>query len=591
MEAPPLEAEVAFLAPTSELISRIEIYHSDGVTRWENGVNDDRLLSGSVTVDYARDERRAFDLELDNSDFILEHAPGKFWYDKILKIYSGVRYIDTTPVISQLITTNYSTNPRVGTDTTTWGAISGTGGVGAPSRITGSGCPQSDTAYQVNWTTATTAVSGGWWHQTPAGTGITAGKIYSISLWAWSSKSQRVSFAAVFTNDAGAAQGSAFAGPIQVLAANTWTEIKIENMLAPANSTRLYIETQAAAGAGASNWAINDKYVGTAVTIVEGTTARSFFSGATADFANRDYAWTSTADASTSTETITVSTPSAIQSIWEVQVGEFMIDKIAESHFPYTVRVNGRDYTKKCLNSKFTTATAFADGTAIETAIGAMAASAGCTKMLLPPTGHALGKDYFFERGVSRWEAMLEIASAFGYELFFDAQGYLLMRENLDPVTAPLSYTLATGPSVGNLVTYEKNLNDTRIYNHIIVTGESADSEVLPVSAEATNTEPSSPTRVSEIGDRVYQYTSAFITTTLQAQDVADKFLKIHALEEFDLNFESINFPWLEVGEIVEFVDPRPSAGQPTRFLLSSISLNLGLGAMSGNAKRVTVVG
>jgi hypothetical protein len=174
--------------------------------------------------------------------------------------------------------------------------------------------------------------------------------------------------------------------------------------------------------------------------------------------------------------------------------------------------------------------------------------------------------------------------------LFFDAQGYLVMREYLDPVTAPLSYTLETGV-FGNLVTYNKTVNDTRIYNHIVVTGESNDPDIIPVSAEATNTEPSSPTRVDKIGDRVYQYTSSFITTTLQAQDVADKFLQIHALEEFDLIFSSIALPWLEVGEIVEFEDPRPSAGQPTRFLLSSLNLPLDLGAMSGNAKRVSVVG
>jgi hypothetical protein len=175
--------------------------------------------------------------------------------------------------------------------------------------------------------------------------------------------------------------------------------------------------------------------------------------------------------------------------------------------------------------------------------------------------------------------------------LFFNAQGYLVLRLALDPVLSPVAYTIQTGPIVGNLTGYTKSVNDTRIYNHILVTGESADQETVPVWAEALNTEPSSPTRISELGDRLYQYTSSFITTTAQAQTVADNFLKIHALEEFNLDFSSITFPWLEAGEIVEFIDPRPSPGQPTRFLLSSITLPLGLGPMSGNAKRVTVVG
>src|ERR1044072_2226887 len=185
---------------------------------------------------------------------------------------------------------------------------------------------------------------------------------------------------------------------------------------------------------------------------------------------------------------------------------------------------------------------------------------------------------------------MKEIADSYGYELFFDANGYLVMREYLDPLYSPLALELLTG-AAGNLVSFEKSTNDSRVYNHIVVTGESSDAGLLPVFAEAKNLEPSSPTRISRIGDRVYTYTSSFITTVGQAQDTADKFLKIHALEEYDLNFSTISFPWVEVGEIVRFYDPRPGIGDPDRFLISSLSLPLGLGPMSGNAKRVAVVG
>lgn len=376
MPAPAAAVQSAFQASVSLINQRVEIFEADAITRWKNGAYDDRLIGGSITVDYSRDERRAFDITLDNGDHGLKYAPTEFWYNKILKAFSGILY---------------------------WNGSS--------------------------WTT------------------------------------------------------------------------------------------------------------------------------------------------------------------WETQVGEFMIDKINESNFPYQIKASGRDYTKKCQLSKFVNATAFTKNTPIENAIKSMAQNAGCTKFLIPVTGSSLGKDYYFERGVARWDAMKQIAEAFGYELFFDAQGYLVMREFLDPLQAPLSATLQTGPSVGNLASYDKSINDTRLYNHIVVTGESSDSTILPVMAEAKNTEPSSPTNIDSIGDRVYQYTSSFITTTQQAQDVANKFLKIHALEEFDLNFNAIAMPWLEVGEIIEFIDPRPSAGQPTRFLLSSINVPLDLGPMSGNAKRVSVVG
>jgi hypothetical protein len=164
------------------------------------------------------------------------------------------------------------------------------------------------------------------------------------------------------------------------------------------------------------------------------------------------------------------------------------------------------------------------------------------------------------------------------------------MREFADPNTSPATYTLETG-EFGNMTEYQKSMNDSRIYNHIVVTGESADEAIIPVSAQALNTNPDSPTRIAKMGDRVYQYTSAFITTTLQAQDVANKFLKLHALEEFDIDFGSIAFPWLEVGEVVEFIDPRAALGQPDKFLLVSLTLPLGLGPMSGLGKRVSIVG
>jgi hypothetical protein len=144
-----------------------------------------------------------------------------------------------------------------------------------------------------------------------------------------------------------------------------------------------------------------------------------------------------------------------------------------------------------------------------------------------------------------------------------------------------------TGP-VGNIVNFDKTVNDSRIYNHIFVEGGSAETAI--VYAEAENNLAGSPTRIGKIGDRLYQYVSGFITTTQQAQDVADSFLKVHALEEFEANLGTLMIPWLEAGDIVEFIDPNPYPNQPERFLLSSFNIPLKLGPMSSTVKRVTQV-
>lgn len=274
---------------------------------------------------------------------------------------------------------------------------------------------------------------------------------------------------------------------------------------------------------------------------------------------------------------------------WLAQLGEFLIDKIAEDNFPPKLAVTGRDYTKRLITSKFPAATTFVKGSPLEETIRTIALNGGITKFSFPTTDKVLGKDFTFDRGYQRNKACSDLASAYGYEIFFDPQGYYTLREFQDPVTSPVIWTFKTGTPDGNLAKFTKSTDDTRIYNHVVVSGGASDQ--VPVWAEARNTNPDSPTNIDQLGDRVYEYSSTFITTTAQAQDVADKFLAVHALESFEVALESLVFPWLDVNEIVEFMDPSPAPGDPTRFLLTDLSIPITLGTMSGTAKRVTIVG
>lgn len=275
---------------------------------------------------------------------------------------------------------------------------------------------------------------------------------------------------------------------------------------------------------------------------------------------------------------------------WETQIGEFMIDRISVSHFPSVVKITGRDYVKKCLLSKFVKNTAYTESDTLMQTIKAIANNAGVFKMVLPNDLVRLGRTFLFERGTSRWEAMKKMAEAFGYDIFFDAQGYLIMRKFRDPTTSPIVYTFRTG-RLGNLVTFEKSTNDSRVFNHIVVYGGEDPNVISPIFAEALNTEPSSPTRIEKMGDRLLEHHSTLITTKAQAKVLADQWLKIYSMEEYELSLESIVIPWLEVQEVVRFEDPNPGTSDPDRFLLSSLTIPLKLGAMSGSMKRIVVVG
>lgn len=270
---------------------------------------------------------------------------------------------------------------------------------------------------------------------------------------------------------------------------------------------------------------------------------------------------------------------------WEIQLGEFMIDGIRSRNFPHQIAVTGRDYTKKLLNSKFKYATTFNQGARVADVIKTIAQNGGISKFILPLSSGSLGTDYTFEAGTERWQAISDLAIAFGYEVYFDAAGFMVVRDFQDPITSPIVFSFEIGEA-GTLVSWEKASSDSRLYNVIVVKGES--STVVPYTATAENHEPSSPTSVEEIGERVYQYSSPYITSEAQAQEVADKFLRVHSLEEFNLGLESIVLPWLEAGSIIQFNDEE---GQAMQFLLASFTVPLELASMPLTGKRVTVVG
>jgi hypothetical protein len=273
---------------------------------------------------------------------------------------------------------------------------------------------------------------------------------------------------------------------------------------------------------------------------------------------------------------------------WEAQLGEFLIDEVQSQHFPDTIHITGRDYTKKLLLSKLRYATTFQEGQLVTTVVQALALNGGITKYVMPVSGKMLGKDFTFEAGTERWKAITDICTAYSFEVFFDAQGYFIVREYEDPATTPAVWEFKTGTG-GSLVSWQKTTRDARLYNVVLVTGTGTNQ--LPVTGLAENHHVDSPTRIEEIGERVYTYQSNFITTAAQAQEVADTFLKVHALEEYDLGLSSLVLPWLEVGEIIQFTSDESIPGEPDRFLLSNLSMPLALGAMSSTGKRVTLVG
>lgn len=571
---PPPQAIEKFLSGTTRHTRRVEIYEEDGITRWVKDTIP-RLKNGSVNIDFDRDERRTLDLTFDNSDGVLLNAPGEFWYDKILKVFRGVlvEEADTPPkvlVISDKVSPN-----DIGTAFRSVLVAAGFGDV------------------QVNTTVVTS--SGADDYDIIVGLSNATGPQITVLVDAY--RAGKTVF--LFDTDAVAWAAQVVSGETTTTASPD-TVTQVPNSSHPVAQGWLPFTLPALGNTTAYEYsAVTTDEITMIAPVVAAPTFHRISTFRNVGSGGKAVIFSGLIDAAFFTNTefanFVVSAIDWLNPIvpvydWETQIGEFMIDRISEPNFPHEIKITGRDYVKKCMNSKFAYATQFDPGYTLESLISAIASNAGIGKKQLPITGITVGKTFYYDRGATRWEAMKDIASAYNYDLYFNAHGYLVMTLFVDPSTEAPSIYIETGTK-GQIASYEKTTGDTRIYNFILVTGESSDSSTSLVSATAVNNDPASPTNVDEIGERVYQYTSSFITTTQQAQNVADKFLAIHSLEEFELSFETLMLPWLDVGQILGFIDPNPAPGDPNSFLLTGLTFPLTLGPMSGSARRLTIVG
>lgn len=279
---------------------------------------------------------------------------------------------------------------------------------------------------------------------------------------------------------------------------------------------------------------------------------------------------------------------------YETQIGEFMIDRISEDRFPHVVKVTGRDYAKKCLTSKTKASMTFKAGTPAEEIIRAVAANAGITKFALPVTGQSYALDLVFEQFTERWAVIKKVADSIGYDVYFRGDGYLTMRPYADPYLDPTTWIFRGGKQDGTLIDFNRSSNDSRIKNHIIVQGATlttADGYNTVIWYELRNDDPRSPTNIARIGDRVDPIQNDLFTSVEFAKAFAEKRMKILALEEYQVDFSNAILPWLEANDIVDVDESNGSNYVPSRFVLSSFSFPLKLGAMSSTGRRVTIVG
>lgn len=578
---PSSDVQAAFRAPTARIMRRVEIYEQDGVTPWRKDLWPNILVGGSVSIDYDRDERRNFDIELDNSEGFLDPKAGGLYYDKVFMLYYGIRLNQQPREVRVAIVeeSNAAGQANALKDMLYTAGVTQVFSVLRATKYEDVEDYDVLVAISATSTTKTALLSEA--HQ--QGKGIITCTLQSTAAQLPYVLGNTATGMVTSTGPRDTLPNTSLVHPVM----NGWTGWRMKQtpsyrkVLAGATGSKT-VATMSDSANGATLGAVIQETVDkpkwghvqqVQFKLSEHDT-RTDFDNAARFFASL-VQWVN---------------PYVPRANWEAPIGKFLADGMSDTgDLNDRIKIVGRDLTKRLINSKLATATSFKTDDKIEVVIKAVAANAGIFDLNLPVTNKSIGKDITWERGTSRWDIIKELANTNNYEVYFSAEGFLTMREYRDPLLTPPTLVLSVGEE-GNLISRSAKTSDSRLFNHIIVVGESSDSSVPPVYAEAVNDNAASSSNRSEIGDRVNIITSSLVTTVTQAQELADATLAVSALEEFELSFEATLIPWIEPGEIVEMLDTYSEYWGPDRYLLTSLTLPLDLSPMTGNGKRILKV-
>jgi hypothetical protein len=176
-----------------------------------------------------------------------------------------------------------------------------------------------------------------------------------------------------------------------------------------------------------------------------------------------------------------------------------------------------------------------------------------------------------WDAGGNRWDAVVQIALAMQAEIYVDAQNRFVITDLPDVVNGPVSWDIAEGEG-GTLISSARSMPRTGVCNAVAASGQNAASGAAPVSAIATDDDPSSPTRFGGPFGKVTKSISSALWTTVGAcQAAADYALYEAIAPNVQTSIDTLPNPALEGNDIIRL----SHAGRKERYLVQSLSVPL----------------
>lgn len=158
-----------------------------------------------------------------------------------------------------------------------------------------------------------------------------------------------------------------------------------------------------------------------------------------------------------------------------------------------------------------------------------------------------------YDTGDDPWEAVTELATSLGCDIYFDVEGVVAIHPpvDLDSLPAPdFSYIEGQGCTMTNL---SQVFTDEPGFNGVIVIGESPGDEKPAVRGEAWDDEPTSATyRRGPYGEVPQIITDQAIKTVEDATATASALLQNYLGFSSQLSITAVTNPAFECGEVVD---------------------------------------
>ena len=274
-----------------------------------------------------------------------------------------------------------------------------------------------------------------------------------------------------------------------------------------------------------------------------------------------------------------------------VPLGVFVITEVAiqDTNEGVVIKLAGEDRSIRIARAKWTEPYQLPNGS-LESALTDLLKNRYPDAQLSFPTTNVSVNQIILgsENSNDPWKDAVEIAELVGFDLFFDQNGVVQMKQfpTLDGSVVVALFVEGSGTTITSL---DRTMSTKDTYNGVIYTIEGSDV-VLPIRVEAWDEDTSSPTyRYGVFGEVPTFVETSLLATEAEAIRAAYSLLNIYIGKQEQIAFNSLVDPSLDAQDVVYI----KSNGAKIDRLVIIDSLDIPLnpqGEMSANARTVRIV-